>query len=336
MTDAPARTHARIAGILLLACAMLMVVVPGARAAGASGSDSVGFGVAPLRFDVETKPGDASTHVITINNTDDVDMTFTFSKEDFEGDKDEPDATPVLLGGKFASDISGYDWIITPDPVTVPAGGTKTVPVRVNVPAGATGGHYAALIVSSAARSAGSVLAQSRMGVLFMMNAGGVPPPDIIITEIKQVGPSTTVTEYINGGRTATTPTGTITQDPVGPGPNRTIKGECSTALPGGSGKCTFETGGGKNGDGGTDAGLLPVGPVEQYVDIVGNPGEEDTAARGELPTEWAGTWSSLLLPLIGVALFVLYFLFLRRRRKDEEGGDDDAGDLAWDGGATT
>jgi LPXTG-motif cell wall-anchored protein len=30
-----------------------------------------------------------------------------------------------------------------------------------------------------------------------------------------------------------------------------------------------------------------------------------------------------MLLPLVGVALFVLYFLFLRRRRKDEEDGDE-------------
>ena len=44
----------------------------------------------------------------------------------------------------------------------------------------------------------------------------------------------------------------------------------------------------------------------------------EGTAAKGELPTKWAGTWTSLLLPLVGIALFVLYFLFLRRRRKDE------------------
>lgn len=336
MTDAPARIHARIALAVLLACALMLLAAPTAGAELRSGSDSVGMGVSPLRFDVAAKPGSSSTHVITVTNTDTVPMTYTFSKEDFEGDKDEPDATPVLLGGKFASDISGYDWIVAPDPVTVPAGGTKNVSVRVNVPDDATGGHYTALIVSGEPRGADSVLAQSRIGVLFMMNAGGVPPPDIIITEIKQTGPTTTVTEYINGGRTATTPTGTITQDPVGPGPNRTIKGECSTALPGGSGKCTFETGGGANGDGGTDAGLLPVGPVEQYVDIVGNPGEEGTAARGELPTEWAGTWSSLLLPLVGAALFVLYFLFLRRRRKENEDGGDDAGDLVWDGAAPT
>ena len=79
-----------------------------------------------------------------------------------------------------------------------------------------------------------------------------------------------------------------------------------------------------------TDAGVLPVGPVDQWVDVVGNPGEEGTAARGDLPTEWAGAWSSMLLPLVGVALFVLYFLFLRRRRKDEE--DDGVEALATDG----
>ena len=343
MPDTFPPTHARrsitlIASVFAVAGALLLLA-PVAGALDRSGSDSVGFGVAPLRFDVETKAGNSSTHQIMISNSDSVANRYTFSKEDFQGDKDEPDATPVLLGGKFNSDISGYDWITAPDPVTVPAGGSRTVTVRVSVPAGATGGHYAALIVSGEARTAGEVVAQSRVGVLFMMNAGGVPPPDIVITEIRQVGPTTTVTEYINNGTTDTSPTGTITQDPVGPGPNRTIPGECTTALPGGSGKCTFETGkdggaGGTDGSGnGLDAGLLPAGPVEQYVDIVGDPGEEGTAARGELPTEWAGTWTSLLLPLVGIALFVLYFLFLRRRRKDGEGGEDDAdGDLAYGG----
>jgi LPXTG-motif cell wall-anchored protein len=46
--------------------------------------------------------------------------------------------------------------------------------------------------------------------------------------------------------------------------------------------------------------------------------------AREQMPVEWAGTWSSLLLPFVGIALFVLYFLFLRRRRKDAQGEEED------------
>jgi hypothetical protein len=302
----------------------------------AAADDSVGFSVSPLRFDVETGAGMSTSHSITITNTDDVATTYAFSKEDFEGDKDDPDASPVLLGGKFESAISGFDWLSVPEPVTIAPDDSKTVTVKVDVPAGATGGRYVALIVSGAPQAAGSVIAQSRIAVLFMVNAGGVPPPDIIITEIQEVVPGRVVTEFINGGKTATTNTsGVLERNPVGPGATTRIKGNCTQdVLPGAAGTCEFvdEEGEGK---GEVDPGLLPVGPVEESVSIVAEAGDsEGTAARGELPTEWAGTWSSLLLPLVGVALFVLYFLFLRRRRKDEEEGEDSGLDFVTDGPA--
>jgi LPXTG-motif cell wall-anchored protein len=317
---------------LLAVVAVALVVVSGASAAGRdmakSGNDSVGFGVSPMRFDTDVSPGSSKSEQITISNTDDVAMTYTFSKEDFQGDKDDPAATPVLLGGEFKSGISGYDWISLPDSVTVPAGGSKTVNVRVTAPSGATGGHYAALIVSGASRSANDLVATSRIGVLFMMNAGGVPPPDIVITEIQEVGPTKTVTKFTNDGKVAIhNPGGTITQDPLGPGHKRIIKGTCTKdVLPGAAGTCTFDTG--PNGGGSRGDGTLPVGPYHQSLDLIGD--DSKTSARGDLPTQWAGTWTSMLLPIVGIALFALYFLFLRRRRKDNEGGDD--GDLAYDG----
>lgn len=322
MTFADARTSTRTAIATILVLAALVVLAPAAGAA-TSGSDSVGFGVAPLRFDVDASPGQSSSHQVVITNTDTVATTFTFSKEDFQGDKDEPAATPVLLGGKFASDISGYDWITPPDAVTIPAGQQRTVSVKVSVPSGATGGHYAALIVAGAARDGGENVLRSRMGVLFMMNAGGVPPPDIVITEITQVGPTRTVTKYTNGGQTEVTPKPVvIVRDPITHKIIRKATGSCTTALPGGSGLCEID-----DRQGGTTVshGGVTSGAEKKYVDLVGDP--TSGSASGELPTEWAGAWTSMLLPLVGVALFALYFLFLRRRRKDGEG--EDSADVA-------
>lgn len=312
----PHRTTTRLAGMLVALVAVLLVVGAPAHAV-TTGDDSVGFGVAPMRFDVATAAGASSSHAITITNTNTTATKFTFSKEDFEGDKEDPAQTPVLLGGKFASDISGYDWIATPEAITIPPDESRTVPVKVNVPAGATGAHYAALIITGERRSAGALVAESRIGVLFLMNAGGTPPPDIVVTETTVVGPSKTVTKFINEGREPVKGTkATLIRNPKGPGRTRKIPGKCSRyVIPGAAGACEFDT----SKDDSDDAGLLPVGPVDQYVDVIGNPGDEETSARGELPSEWAGTWSSMLLPLVGVALFVLYFLFLRRRRKDEE-----------------
>lgn len=325
------RTRPNIAPCLAALAAVIAAMLfaaPGAGAIEKSGSDSLGFGVSPLRFDVDTSAGSSTTHTITITNTEKSAQRFTFGKEDFSGDRDDPAATPVLLGGKFDSTISGYDWIQLPDPVTVPAGDSRSVKVKVTAPSGATGGHYAALMVTGEARSAGQIVATSRIGVLFSMNAGGTPPPEIVITEIQEVGPTRTVTRFVNEGTTTIKdPGGTITRDPIGPGDPTTIEAERCTqnVMPGAAGECEFDTSEASEGD------LFGIGPVEQYVDIVGDPGEEGTSARGELPTEWANPWKSLLLPLVGVALFVLYFLFLRRRRKGEEGDD---GGLAWSGPA--
>lgn len=291
-------------------------------AAPALAVEAGGFSIAPMVFDVDVTPGNTSTYSIVITNADNVATRYSFSKEDYEGDKDEPAATPVLLGGKFASPISGYDWIELPDAITIPAGEARTVKVNVNPPSGAKGGHYTALIVNGNSRKAGSVTVTSRIGVLFMMNAGGTPPPDIVITEIKEVGETTTQTviRYTNPGPIHTTPTPTReVKDPVDGDPLRTTTGTCTTALPGGSGTCTIPNEDDPEGttvvhDSGVDSTL-----EKPYISLIPD-GEEGSAssAKGELPTEWAGTWTSMLLPLVGIALFVLYFLFLRRRRKDE------------------
>jgi hypothetical protein len=322
-----ARTHIRLLAPVAALLALL-AVAPGASAAEKSGSDSVGFGVSPMRFDVDVSPGSSSTQQITISNTDDAAATYTFSKTDYQGDKDEPAATPVLLGGELKSDISGYDWIGLPDSITVPAGQTRTVAVKVTAPSGATGGHYAALVVSGPSRSAGNILAQSQIAVLFMMNAGGVPPPDIVITEIQEVAPGKTVTKVRNNGKTDTTPKVTvITKDPVTGKPIRKTTGTCGTILPGAVGECITDpdTPGTTVGD---DGSGFHSGAETTSVDVLGE--DAKTSAHGELPTEWAGAWTSMLLPLVGLALFAMYFLFLRRRRKDgEEDGDDLAYPLA-------
>ncbi|MBC7552195.1 MAG: hypothetical protein H7269_15165, partial [Cellulomonas sp.] len=62
-----------------------------------------------------------------MTNTDDRAATFTFTKVDIQGDNDDPEATPVLLGGKQASSISGYDWLGAPATTTIPAGASRKV-----------------------------------------------------------------------------------------------------------------------------------------------------------------------------------------------------------------
>jgi hypothetical protein len=285
----------------------------------ASAASGGGFGVAPLSVTVETNPGAKTSYDITVTNTDDRAGTFTFSKIDIQGDNQDPDATPVLFAGKQASSISGYDWLNVPAATTIPAGATRKVSVDVNVPSDATGGHYAALVVTGPSRSAGAIAAQSRWAVPFLMNAGGTPPPEVKVTNIKEFVGGGTKIVYKNDGATAVKPKPIIRYvDPITHKTILTTTGTCSTALPGGLGSCTISSGGR------SDAQRhARFGATGGYVDLVTAQG---TRARSELPTEWAGTWSSMLLPLAGLILAVLYFVFLRRRRRGEDAEtiDDD------------
>ena len=309
---------------VLLLC-IAAVLGPGVACAEAatSMSESVGFGVTPLRQDIDIKPGAHASYDLTITNTDNAPAAFTFSKIDIQGNRDDPDATPVLFPGKFDSAISGYDWLQVPAAITIPGGASRKVSVGVDAPAGAVGGHYAAVVITGPSRSAGALVAQSRLAVPFLMNAGGTPPPEIKVTEVKEFVGGGTKIVYDNNGDVAVTPRPRIRlRNPITGRPVGTTTGTCTMALPGGSGTCTIKDSG-RGGSRGSKGGKAGVGANGGYVELVT---EEGTRARSELPTEWAGTWSSMLLPLAGIILFVLYFLFLRRRRsrdEDEDGMDD-------------
>ncbi|MCW2972897.1 MAG: hypothetical protein JWN72_1170, partial [Thermoleophilia bacterium] len=200
-----------IGALVAATIALGVVAAPGAHAA-----PNVGFGLSPLRVDVESKPGARSSYEITVTNTDDRAATFTFSKVDIQGDNDDPEATPVLLGGKQASSISGYDWLDVPATTTIPAGASRKVTVVVNIPADASGGHYAALMVTGPTRAAGNLTVGSRIAVPFLMNAGGTPPPEVKVTDVKEFVGGGTKIVYENKGKTAVKPKPTIRYtDPI-------------------------------------------------------------------------------------------------------------------------
>lgn len=304
-------------------------------AAGAAAEPMTGLGISPLRVDADVRPGGQAKFELTVTNADAAPNSFSFSVVDIRGDKADPAATPVLLGGKLDSAISGFDWITPPDAVTIPGGQRRTVTATVRVPSDAKGGHYAAVVVTSSPAAFGRINATSRIAVPFLMNAGGVPPPEVKITEVKEFKDGGTKVVYTNEGATHTRPKGSITyRDPVtGKIIRRATNGRCTTALPNGAGECRFPgsggTGTGSGSSNGRGGGLAGVGPTNGFVELVT---EEGARARGDLPTEWAGTWTSMMLPLAGIVLFVMYFLFLRRRRKqrDDEVEDDVDVTPAW------
>jgi hypothetical protein len=271
---------------------------------------SEGFSVSPLRFDVSTKAGSSSQHKITVENNSNGKLTFNVSKEDVVGNADDPLANPVLTGGKNPSSISGYDWISSlPSSFTLDKGDSKSFWAKVTVPSGAKGGHYAAVLISSAPTRMDSGTASSRAGVLFMMNAGGTPPPEIVIEDVTVTGDDKTVIDYVNEGDTEVTPEATITYvDPV-TGQTLGVKKakDCTTALPGGSGRCEAEVL--------EDMKPSPSGLVRPEVEL----SNDGRSAKAALPTEWSGSFASLLLPLIGFGLLGAYVFRRRRRAADAD-----------------
>jgi hypothetical protein len=247
-----------------------------------------------------------------VTNTTDNEQTFDIAKEDVAGNRSDPNANPVLLGGKVSSPISGYDWLSgAPSSVSVGPGDSRSFTVNVEAPAGAKGGHYAALTVTSRARDIGDVHVQSRAAVLFMINAGGVAPPEIVVEDVVVTKDGGTVIDYVNEGNTEVRPEGTITYRDAITGKVVSVRRakECTVALPGGIGRCEFEALGKEAVD-----NTLALRPTIKLA----NEGRSTTA---ELPLEWSGTWSSMILPLAGIGMLFL-FLLRRRRREEEEDAD--------------
>lgn len=302
--------HRRAPAVLLGAllalslCAVLLLTPGRAQAA------SSGFAVSPLRVNMSLDAGASKKQSIEIRNSLAKRTTFTVHREDFSGSRTDPNAAPVLLGGEVDSSISGTDWLepnvssFTLDPQE-----ERTITVTVTAPASATGGHYAALIVSTPAIAvSGDISARSEVAVLFMMNAGSVPPPELVIDEVTVTEDGETIIDYVNNGQTDATPdVKVIYRDPV---TGRTVSsgtGSCrSTTLPGSAGRCVL------NGTRDSDSGV--VSPLREGEVVLTSDGRR---ARAEVPVEWSGSGGAWLLPLVGLGLLVLYFARVRRRQED-------------------
>ena len=311
--------------IAALASCCAAVLIVGAPTATAASSD--GFSVSPLQFDVDQSAGRSTSRVITITNTTDQRLDFTVRSEDIAGSKNDPNATPVLLGGTVSSAISGASWLSpSVGAFTLDAGDSRNLTVNINVPAGATGGHYAAVMISSSpvTSSGGNVVATSRAAVLMMMNAGHVPPPELVIQNITTTKDGGTVIDYVNKGQKAAKPEAIVQYYDVVTGSTVETRkaSDCGTALPGGSARCTVadHTDSSTTVSGSSSDATLAARPVVELK-------SDGRRARAKQPLEWSGSWSSVLLPLTGLLLAMVWFGWWRRRRRAADDGDYGAGD---------
>lgn len=290
---------------IVLAGAMSCIAASGAFAAS-------GFNVNPMRFDINglTAGGASTKKTITIQNTYGGAMTFKISKEDFGGSKSDPNAAPVLYGSIVDSPISGAKWL-TPSTstLTIPAGGSKSFTVTAQAPSGASGGHYGAITIAASSQDIGdTVKVRSQVAVLFLMNSGTTPPPELVVNDVTVTEDGKVIVDYVNEGTTAAEPTVRVVYvDPITGEKTAVVSGTCdTTTLPDSVGQCELETGAAAD-----STSVLRSGTVELVAD--------GARTKAKLPTEWSGGTSSLVLPGAGIAIVSAYFLSMRRRRSFNE-----------------
>jgi hypothetical protein len=323
-----ARRRALIALTAVVAAAAVWMLVAAPRALADNGAN--GFSVEPMMFgddQLTISPGHSRTVTVQITNTTEDRQTYGLGTEDIEGDATDPNLNPVLLGTTVPSPISAADWIHpAAGGIELGAGHVRAVKVEVDVPTAASGAHYAALTITSQGHveDGGTITAQSRVAVLFFINAGGVPPPEIVIEHTHTTtGGQTTFdwhTQYVQGQ--APKPIKPQVQiEYVDPITGQTVKtvtnGTCTTGIPDTSGvesgTCTVDSPGTlvNNPFGTGHVGLTPVVTLTS----------DGRRTSAHMPTKWAGSWTSMLLPITGITLLILWFA--RRRRREEEEEED-------------
>ncbi len=304
----------------MLFYAIIGFVVAGLAAQGNPAYAAIdGFSIQPTSVDINQAAGTTSTTSLTVTNGLESSATFTVTKEDFAGSSTDASESPILLGGKLETDISGYDWLgITSDAqFSLAPGDSQKVDISVTVPRGATGGHYAAIVIAGPKVEMGSVKAQSRVAVPFYMNGGGSTPPEVNIQNVTETTAGDVVITYVNNGDTHQDATGTVTYiDKVTGRVVSETQAVCSRALPNALGQCIVEN------VVNTNSGKAVL--EEGRVTLVSNDGAR---SKARLPLRWGGAWKSLLFPASGITLAGAYFgrsMLLRRRRRRGSAYDAD------------
>jgi LytR cell envelope-related transcriptional attenuator len=118
--------------------------------------------VSPTLFQLEAQPGQAWQSEVRVINVNEYDLTIYPQVVNFapQGEDGRGDLIPV-----FSEETQGMtlaEWIsVPPEPVTIKAQETATIPMQVQVPTSAApGGHYAAILIGTKPPTTGENLSQ--------------------------------------------------------------------------------------------------------------------------------------------------------------------------------
>lgn len=165
--------------------AMIMMLVVTASTASAQESSANTLKVTPVRSDVQVKAGESGTVKITISNLTGGEIMVRPIQNDFiQGDEN---GTPSLIldANEYAPTHSLKRFMVPLSDITIPANGSKTVEVRIAVPADAqAGGYFGALrFAPTTPGSGGQVNLSASVASLILLTVPGPVSEKLTLTD---------------------------------------------------------------------------------------------------------------------------------------------------------
>lgn len=225
-----------------------------------------------------------------------------------------------------ATPTDGGAWIEVPDKVTIAAGATSVVPVKVSIPQNATPGDHPAGVTASVDTISGQVRVQNRVGVRLNIRVTGRFVAKVAVSDVRAeytwswnpfAAGSVEVTYTVaNVGNVRLAPDSRILTSTFAgeSGWNDTSEARAREVMPGGSRTFTARV-----------TGAWPLGPVGTTVIAIPSPAGKGlpgvTAERVAIDTTvWAIPWPQMaLLALLVLAFLAIRVTGVRRRRRIEK-----------------
>ncbi|SDJ21274.1 hypothetical protein [Nonomuraea jiangxiensis] len=225
-----------------------------------------------------------------------------------------------------ATPTDGGAWLEVPDKVTIAAGATSIVPVKVSIPHNATPGDHPVGVTASLETISGQVRVQNRVGVRLNIRVTGDYVAKVAVTGVRAgytgswnpfaAGSVEVTYTVVNVGNVRLVTDNRILTSTFAGESNwsDTSKARPREILPGGS--HTFAA---------RVPGVWPLGPIGTTITAIpapaGDPPPGVTADRVAIDlTTWALPWPQLaLLALLALVLVAIRVIGARRRRRIEK-----------------
>ncbi|MBB2747469.1 UNVERIFIED_ORG: hypothetical protein FHR35_007348 [Microbispora rosea subsp. rosea] len=273
-------------------------------------------------IDIELAGGQQVTEHVAVINRSTAPVDFAIDANDgyltAKGyfDMRPSDATPV----------DGGAWIEIPDKVTIAAGATAVVPVKVSIPQNATPGDHPAGVTASIDTISGQVRVQNRVGVRLNIRVTGTFVAKVAVSGIHTTytwswnpfTPGTVEVTYTlaNTGNVRLAPDSRILTSTIAgqSGWDDTSEAKAREIMPGGHRTFTARV-----------TGTWPLGSIGTTIMAIPSPAGKPlpgvTAERIAIDTTvWAIPWPQLaLLALLALAFLAIRITSARRRKRIEK-----------------